>query len=369
MKIFIDGSFYKESGIGRYYSSLLKLIADETDWEIYTIVPEVFQKEWLNEFGKYSTVKPIFIKHGKFNPKGLYQTGKIVENLESNGCKAFWFPHVNLPFYVPKNTIVTVHDLRPLTVWWDRSIVKRYLFLYFLNKAIKNSKIIVTPSETIKKELLDRFPSIENKVKVIYNFLDPSFIEKCSQKMEPIIKEDYILYVGNRKKHKNLRNLIIAYSMVKDEINCKLVIAGSRDKGKEKDEIDVLIEEKKLHNYVIQIISPPDNVIINLYQHAKLFVFPSFYEGFGYPPLEALVCGCPVITSNIPVLREILGDDIAVFDPYSAKEISLRILKTIKDNTCIEVEKKIGRFLRERKNEEYINVLVNCAGKEASVYP
>jgi glycosyltransferase involved in cell wall biosynthesis len=157
--------------------------------------------------------------------------------------------------------------------------------------------------------------------------------------------------------------------MVKDEINCKLVIAGSRDKGKEKDEIDVLIEEKKLHNYVIQIISPPDNVIINLYQHAKLFVFPSFYEGFGYPPLEALVCGCPVITSNIPVLREILGDDIAVFDPYSAKEISLRILKTIKDNTCIEVEKKIGRFLRERKNEEYINVLVNCAGKEASVYP
>lgn len=325
MKIFIDGSFYKGSGIGRYYSNLLKLIADETDWEIYTTVPEEFQKEWFAEFGKYSTVKPIFIKHGKFNPKGLYQTGKIVKNLESDGCKVFWFPNINLPFYVPKNTIVTVHDLCPLTIWRDRNIVKRYLFLYFLNKAIKNSKIIVTPSETIKKELLDRFPSIENKVKVIYNFLDPSFIEKCSQKMKPVIKEDYILYVGNRKKHKNLRNLIIAYSMVKDEINCKLVIAGSRDKGKEKDEIDVLIEEKGLNNYVIQIISPPDDVIINLYQHAKLFVFPSFYEGFGYPPLEALACGCPVITSNIPVLREILGDEIAVFDPRSVDEIALSI--------------------------------------------
>ncbi|MDN5338351.1 MAG: hypothetical protein PWQ20_1421 [Thermotogaceae bacterium] len=325
MKIFIDGSFYKGTGIGRYYSNLLKLVADKTDWEIYTTVPILFKKDWLSEFGKYCNVRPVFTKHGRFNLKSLYQTGKVVRELEKNGCKVFWFPHVNLPFYVPKNTIVTVHDLCPLTAWWERNVLTKYLFLLFLKKSTEKSKLIVVPSKATRDELLKKFPQSKEKVKVIYNFLSPEFVHKCSQKTEPIIKEDYILFVGNRKKHKNLRNLILAYSLIKDEINCKLVIAGGKDKGKKVDEIDRLIEEKGLSDYVIQIISPSDEVIINLYQHAKLFVFPSFYEGFGYPPLEALACGCPVITSNIPVLREILGDEIAVFDPRSVDEIALSI--------------------------------------------
>lgn len=355
--LFVEGTFYKGTGIGRYYSNLLKLIADETNWEIYTTVPEKLQKEWFSEFGKYSNVKPVFIKHGKFHPKGLYQIGQIVQKLESEGCNVFWLPHVNLPFYVPKNTIVTIHDLRPLTIWWDRSVVKKYLFLYFLKRAVRYSKFIVTPSKTIRDELLRKFPNIKDKVKVLYNFLDSEFISKCSYKTDPIIKDDYILFVGNRKKHKNLRNLILAYSMIKDEVQCKLVIAGSKDKGRKKDEIDLLIEEKGLNNYVIQIISPPDDVIINLYQHAKLFVFPSFYEGFGYPPLEALACGCPVITSNIPVLREILGDDIAVLNPWSVEEMASNIRNCILKDPAKYKINNYAMFLRQNIGKVYLDFI------------
>jgi glycosyltransferase involved in cell wall biosynthesis len=220
----------------------------------------------------------------------------------------------------------------------------------------------VIPSKTIQEELLKKFPDVKNKLKVIYNFLDPSFIEKCSQKSESIIKDDYILFIGNRKKHKNLRNLILAYSMIKDEIKCKLVIAGSKDKGKEEDEIDFLIRKKGLSDHVIQIISPSDDVIINLYQHAKLFVFPSFYEGFGYPPLEALCCNIniPLILSDISVLREIYGDIAIFFNPKNPEDLAKKI-KLMDRNNLKQIERRriLSQYTWKVHAEKIIEILSN----------
>lgn len=366
MKVYVDGSFYKGSGIGRYYSNLVKLLAEETEFDILTTVPEKRKGDWVREFNEYKNVIPIFTEHERFSTKGFLERGRILKNLQ-NECQVFWFPHVNLPSYIPNNTVVTVHDVCPLTSWWDRNLIDRLLFIQLLRRAIKKAKLIVVPSNFTKEELSTRFPRVEGKVRVIYNFIDDEFLHRCSDKKGAIVEEDYILFVGNRKRHKNLRNLVLAYDMVKDRIGCKLVIAGSRDKEVSKDEIDELIEERGLKDLIIQFDSPSDDVLINLYQNAKLFVFPSFYEGFGFPPLEALACGCPVIASNIPVLKEILGEEVACFDPHSVSDIAVKIKDFCENSSARESvlkirSEKLKHFSKNMMKDLYISILHQAAG-------
>jgi glycosyltransferase involved in cell wall biosynthesis len=166
---------------------------------------------------------------------------------------------------------------------------------------------------------------MENKTVVIYRFVDDKFLN-IEKPENPLISENYLLFVGNRKKHKNLKNLILSFNQIKDQTNYKLVIAGRKDNNDGKDEVEELIDKLNIENYIIQFTDLSDENLINLYSYAKLFVFPSLYEGFGLPPLEAISCNCPVISSNIPVLQEILGPDIACFDPNSIENISDKLL-------------------------------------------
>ena len=150
----------------------------------------------------------------------------------------------------------------------------------------------------------------------------------------------------------------MAYSKIKEAINVKLVIAGSKDKD---DKIDEIVESLNLRPYIVDITSPSDEIIINLYQNAKLFVFPSLFEGFGLPPLEALSLGCPVVASNIPVLREILGEKIACFNPYDIDDIANKILKAVKDDKYRDKLLKIGKerlelFDKDKIIDEYLRV-------------
>ncbi|WP_291494075.1 glycosyltransferase [Desulfurella sp.] len=150
----------------------------------------------------------------------------------------------------------------------------------------------------------------------------------------------------------------MAYSKIKEAINVKLVIAGSKDKD---DKIDEIVESLNLRPYIVDITSPSDEIIINLYQNAKLFVFPSLFEGFGLPPLEALSLGCPVVASNIPVLREILGEKIACFNPYDIEDMIEKLLSAItNENSRIDLLKagknRLKLFDKDKIIDEHIDL-------------
>lgn len=363
MKIFVDGTFYKASGIGRYYSNLLELIAEERSWKVITTVPKRLEEEWLREFGNYENITPLFVNYEKFNLNGFLRGGKILKELEKE-CRVFWFPHINLPLYVPKNTIVTVHDLCPLTPWWDRSFLSKVIFARLLKRAVKTAEIIVVPSNFTKNELLKRFPEAGNKVRVVYNFISEKFFTEPKKDEKPLVEGDYILFIGNRKKHKNVKNLVLAYSSIKDQFDCKLVIVGSRDKNRKEDEIDKLIKKLNLRDHVVQFENVSDEKLINLYKNAKLFVFPSFYEGFGLPPLEALACGCPVITSKIPVFEETLGNEIALFDPSSVEDMISKIEDVLvtpsKRHRILRVSEEIlPKFSKRKIAETYEKIILS----------
>ncbi|MEM2954451.1 MAG: glycosyltransferase [Candidatus Nanoarchaeia archaeon] len=181
---------------------------------------------------------------------------------------------------------------------------------------------------------------------------------------DPIIKNKYILYVGDRAKHKNISHLIKAFNLIKDKIPHYLVIAGK--KIKPKDEVDELISKLNLKNRVIEI-TPSDLELANLYKYADLFVFPSLFEGFGLPPIEAVIFGVSVILSDIPSQRENFGDSATYFNPLDEKDIAKKILlvlndKQIKENLLEKEKKRIKEVINKEKIiGDLVNVLYEVA--------
>ena len=356
MRLYIDGLFYKSSGIGRYYESLTKEFA-KRGIKIYTCVYKNLKTDFERDFAGINNIEPIFVDYEKFSIKGFFKQPKILRKLEHD-VDLFFYPHINLPYYIPKNTVVTIHDLRPLTHFWDRNEIKRKAFLFYLKRAIKHSAKIITVSNTVANTLKQTFKWLNKYIEVIYEFVDDKFIVGHNQD-EPIFNKPYILFVGNRKKHKNIELLINAFFRVKNDIPHYLIIAGSKEK--DYDHVDTLLEKLGLKDRVIEFLQPSDKTITNLYTFADLLVFPSLFEGFGLPPLEAVSLGCPVILSDIPVLREIFGESGLYFNPYSVDSLAEAILKVIYDRNLREelLKKQQERsriFNKDRIIDKYIEL-------------
>lgn len=363
MKIYIDGLSYKGGGIGRVYETLLEEFAIK-GYEIHTAIPWDLKNQFQKEFGKYKNLTIYYTNYGHSFTyfKNFLVHSTFIRGLEkTKKVEVFLYPTINLPFYVPSKTIVVIHDLIPFSNWWDMGYIKKLYFKFFLDRAIAKAKKIVTVSNFTKEELIKYNKSVAHKVKVIYPIFKSRFKEYESSEEEPIIDHNYILYIGRRVSHKNLDGLLRAFKEVKKHLpDYRLIIAGPKENNF--DSVNRIINELGLKDSVIEFISPPDNVIVNLYKHAKLFVFPSFIEGFGLPSIEAVNLGCPVVLSDIPIFREIFGDSGIYFNPYDPNDMADKIIGVLSDenirlNLLEKQKEKIKFFDKEVTINEYINLL------------
>lgn len=218
--------------------------------------------------------------------------------------------------------VLTIHDLSPLLFHDMFTRDTAFNFEKSL-KIIKNRiDIIISDSENTRQDIIRLLKIPEKKIKVIplaadeqYRLLKNKELIKDELKNRYNIDFPFILSVGTLEKRKNIPLLIKAfYKLDKSEINQKLVIVGGEG-WKKYTKIFNLIHDLNLHNDVIITGYVPDDDLVKLYNAADLFVYPSLYEGFGLPPLEAMSCGCPVITSNTSSLPEVVGDAGIMVDP------------------------------------------------------
>ena len=163
----------------------------------------------------------------------------------------------------------------------------------------------------------------ESSIKVVYNGVNSSFRSKKN-----INKEKYLLYVGNIKKHKNINFLINVFNNL-NEKGLKLYIVGNYSKLKYPDR-DVINAINNNDNIVLKDEVDAE-LLVEYYSNAELFIFPSLYEGFGLPPLEAMACGCPVLASNQASIPEVCSDGAEYFNPYDESDLLFKIKELLND--------------------------------------
>jgi len=224
--------------------------------------------------------------------------------------------------------IATIHDLSPILFPKAFPLPVRSYLKFNLKQIAAQATIIAVPSENTKKDLIKVLHTDERKIRVIYPSLVPTEF-KSDPSINPLKIEKYVLCVGTNEPRKNLRGLIRAYAQVDPELRREypLVITGRA--GWMAANLDAFIAELGIAGEVIFTGFIEEPMLPHLFGHADVFCYPSFYEGFGFPPLEAMYYGAPVLTSNVASLPEVVGDAAILVDPYSTADIAQGLIRLL----------------------------------------
>ena len=359
MKVVIDFRMHQSSGIGTYIQQLVPFLVSEFEVSLLGNKQQIKRYSWADQ------VTVI-----EFN-SAIYSIKEQFEFiLKIPSCDVFWSPHFNVPIFPirAKKKIVTIHDLFHLAFRQELSFIQSsyaYCLLFF---ATKTSCRILTISTFSKSEIIKFFKGASPKIELIYCAVDYSkFYLDMNKTLPPqVIKKyslpiEFILYVGNVKPHKNVVNLLLA---VKKLPNVNLVIVGKKEGFIINDNkvMQLIEQDEDLEKRVFFTGYIDNKEITSLYNLANVFVFPSLYEGFGLPPLEAQACGCPVISSNAASLSEVCGDSVLYCDPYDVDDIANKISTLLFDSDAqIKLRKKgfenIKRFSWQESAQKIIEVI------------
>jgi glycosyltransferase involved in cell wall biosynthesis len=237
----------------------------------------------------------------------------------------FFSPGYNSPFPYSGRFVFTLHDLHHLCVPADSNAAKRAYYKYLIRPACDRAVRVLTVSEYSKHEIMNWAKIKEDQIVNVGNGVDLPFTP-TGRKHEP--GYPYLLYVGSRKPHKNLNRLLKAYSVAGVSKEVRLGLSGVPDK-----QIVEEIHRLGLNGNVVFLDSSVDSNLADFYRGALGFVFPSLYEGFGLPPLEALACGVPVLTSNVCSLPEVMDGAGILVDPRNVEAIADGIKRLVYNPT------------------------------------
>lgn len=341
MKFSIDArgiNLYKGSGIGTYTENLLRELLNIDTKNNYSI----FWTGENYESYKKDNSKIIFTskKHGTF-----YENYYYPNYIEENNIDMHHIPQngIGLNELYTSSVVVTIHDLIPYIL--PETVGRGYLqrFLRDMPLIVSNSKIILTVSEYSKRDIMKFFPFVnEEKIFVTPLAANKSYKPLNKSNCVEYIKNKYsisspfLLYIGGFSTRKNVKELIIAFSKIHKSLkkDYKLVLCGSiKDEGVKLQDLckELLIDDKIIFTGFI-----PDDELPLFYNAAELFVYPSLYEGFGLPPLEAMSCATPVITSNSTSIPEVTKDCAILIDPFNKDELASSILNLLNSESLLQ---------------------------------
>lgn len=359
MTIAVDGNEANVSmrvGVSVYTLNLLKYFRDQASarlrFKIFLKATPLEDMPQENQFFKYEIVKGKFLWSQIFLPLRLFSKKDV---------DVFFSPAHYTPRFCPVPQVVTIHDLAYL--FYPNDFLKRDLFQLreWTKHSINNASKIIAVSKTTKKDIVKSYDIPEEKITVVYNGYEKKHGAFESKLKASLSKDPYILYVGTLQPRKNIQTLVKAFSKFKHLYpNFKLIIAGK--KGWLYDKIYEEVTDLGLEDdvYFTDFIS--DNQLVFLYKNAFCLVMPSFYEGFGIPPLEAMSFGCPVISSFTSSLPEISGDAALYFDPENPYDL-IEKLKSLKEDPKLRRqlikngESKVKQFSWKKCAAETLSVI------------
>jgi glycosyltransferase involved in cell wall biosynthesis len=344
MRVAIDARKLHDFGIGTYIRNLLRQLArQDSATEFVLLCAEA-------DTGVAAGLGPNFRAVVEHSPNySIREQWRVPLALRRERPDVFHAPHYVLPAAVSCPSVVTIHDC--IHLMFPQYLPNRRAYLYartVMWAAAKRADAILTVSEASKRDILRFFDVPAEKVVVVYNAIDERFwtvpddadVARVRERYQ--LEHGFVLYAGNVKPHKNIERLIDAFADIRqgEFEELKLLIIG--------DEISKLpalrraVHRHHLHKHVRFLGYVSDETLAILYRLAAVFVFPSLYEGFGLPPLEAMASGTPVVTSNVAALPEVTGDAAVLVDPLDTSSIVRGVRNVLTDANLASTLRRKG---------------------------
>ncbi|WP_089609401.1 glycosyltransferase family 4 protein [Dehalobacterium formicoaceticum] len=326
MNIGIDARgaiWYRGTGIGTYTYQLIYQLKQREDGACYRPFwpGEEYRELDITDEKEFNNVE-IGNEYWEqfFLPRALTREHFDLYHVPQNG--------IGLPKTKKCPQVVTIHDLIPYI--YPETVGKGYLKTFFteMPRIMEESDRIITVSHWSKKDITQIFAYPAEKIDVIWEAPEPVYrpLEKslCRKLLgeKYRLEEDYILYVGGFSPRKNIKLLLTAFAKISKEIEKPIYLVLPGKKQKEPDYLDALIAALGISDRVLFPGFVPVGDLPYFYAGAELFVYPSYYEGFGLPPLEAMACGTPTLAARASSLPEVLERGAAWFDPYNYMELA-----------------------------------------------
>lgn len=337
MRIAIDSrgaNWYSGTGIGTYTRQILKYLMKHDQDNSYLLY--WWGTNYHEMYQNNITIDLTSKKHHHF-----FEESYIPESLAANSIDVYHIPQNGMGIPSKKKCIYisTIHDLIPYVM--PETVGRGYLkrFISEMPHIMQSSDYIITVSEYSKKDIIKIFDYPKEKIKVTYLAADEYFRpldkEICKAYLENTynITGDFLLYLGGFSPRKNVRSILVAFSRIYKELplSYKVVIIGpSRD---DHCYLSGLCDTLGISDKVVFTGYVPYEDLPYFYNASALFVYPSLYEGFGLPPLEAMSCGTPVIASNVSSIPEVVGDGAFLINPFDAEDLKNAMERMLTDNS------------------------------------
>lgn len=318
-RIGIDARLIYQTGVGVYIRNFLYFLSQQylTDVEFYIYASADDAAKFVTMNKEVAACKAFHFRECEVKWHGIAEQTIFLGQLNQDHLDLMHFTYFSWPALYRGRFIATVHDITPLTHATGRLSVqnplwyrlKHYIFRLVFTRQIMKAERLIVPTRAVEKEVMDYFKIPADKITPIYEGLNFEFPRES---VSPTLNYPYLLYVGNFYPHKNVDALIAAFTKVQEKGDFRLVLVGPEN---------YFSRELALSDRVILRTDVKSQDLADLYKHAYALVFPSFAEGFGLPIVEAMHFGTPLILSDIPVFREIAGDQAVYFDPHSVDSI------------------------------------------------
>ncbi|MBX9604013.1 MAG: glycosyltransferase family 4 protein [Bryobacteraceae bacterium] len=350
MRIAIDARHLRDFGIGTYIRNLVRSIAALHPAEEFVLAMGAGDAGELPDLpANFQTA--VF----PYTDRQLMNDVTFPAFLSRLGADLYHIPLNSVPIFMPKPYVVTVHDLSSL-LFPDRSEVRSALHELRYKRGLERASRVIAVSGATRRDVENVLGIPSSRLRQIYNAPDPVFREGTPADREMArgildrysIQYPFILYAGTIRPQKNIPRLVEAFAVLRGELeghaefgDLRLIIIG--DEISKHPEARRAMIQSRIANSVRFLGFVPIETLRVLYGAAKLFAFPSLYEGFGLPPLEAMACGTPVVTSSVSSLPEVVGDAAVIVNPENVFDIARGLREALLDEDLRAELKQRGR--------------------------
>ncbi len=379
LRIVFDARKIRDFGVGTYTRNLLAGLARVDTVDRYTVVVSPPDASELPELPANFEITP-FETPGRLPGPGVAYAAFL------RRCRAdlYHIPLNSVPFWMPKPYVVTVHDISTLLFVGSRDWRQDW-HLYRLRRGLERADSVISVSEATRRDVQNTLGIPVERTKLIYNAPDPVFtapsrgleLDETYRTMERYqINYPFILYAGNIRPQKNIPRLVEAFAVLRGELarhpiysDLRLIIIG--DEISKYPAVRQAVIRSRVEHAVRFLGFVPIQTLRMFYKAAAAFAFPSLYEGFGLPPLEAMACGTPVVCSNVSSLPEVVGDAAVLVNPENVFDIARGLRDALLDeearvNCVARGYEQLKRFSWLRAAEQVLETYREIAAARAT---